>query len=305
MKASLPSWMSGLCVLLVVPFFFIGGPEVFSSTLVITAWNFGHIIFFTLLMLLVQSFRPLERWNQWLWVTLIALVVGVLIEYLQHFVGREASAEDVLHNMLGVWLGLFWGQKPTRLVWALRFLSLAIFSPSLWLLFTTAVADIQMRNQFPQINSFDTHYEMQQIYANPVNVKVLQVDAPRVDGGHALQITFSTKKYAGFRLVGPYGDWAGYSYLTMDMYNPEQEPLEIALRISDRQHDNGVNKFEDRFNRRLQLASGWNKVRIGINEIRTAPLKREMNMDEISGFAIFVEQLQRPRQVYWDNIRLE
>ncbi len=305
MKASLPSWISGLCVLLVVPFFFIGGPDVFSSTLVITVWNFGHIIFFTLLMLLVQSFKPLDRWQQWLWVTLIALLLGVLIEYLQHFVGRESSADDVLHNMLGVWLGLFWGQRPTRLVWALRFLSLAVFSPSLWLLIATAVDDVQMRHQFPQINSFDSHHEMQQIYANPAIVETRQVDSPSVAGGHALQIIFGTKKYAGFRLIGPYGDWAGYSYLTMDFYNPEDELLEIALRISDRKHDNGVNKFEDRFNRRFQLTAGWNKVRIGINEIRNAPLKREMDMDEISGFVIFVEQPQRPRKLYWDNIHLE
>jgi hypothetical protein len=167
------------------------------------------------------------------------------------------------------------------------------------------VADVQMRNQFPQINSFDSQHELQQIYANPAIVKNRQVDSPSVDGGHALQIIFGTKKYAGFRLVGPYGDWTKYEYLTMDFYNPESEPLEIALRISDRKHDNGVYKFEDRFNRRFQLTAGWNKVRIGINEIRNAPLKREMDMDEISGFGIFVEQLQRSRQLYWDNIHLE
>lgn len=305
LKASLPSWFSGVVVLLVIPFFFIGGPSVFSSTLLITVWNFGHIIFFTVLMLLVQSFKPLMHWQQWLLVTLVALALSSLIEFVQHFVGREASVDDVLHNMFGVWLGLFWGQKPTRLVWVLRFFSLCLLAPSFWLLTTTAVTDVVMRYQFPQINSFDSRYELRQIHAHPSVVETRQADSFFVHGGHSLQVTLSTKRYAGFRLVGPYGDWGGYTYLAMDFYNPDLEPLELILKISDRTHDNGANKFDDRFNRRLQLVSGWNNLRFAVDDIRHAPKNREMQMDEISGLAIFVEQLNRPRDIYWDNIRLE
>jgi len=305
LKASLPSWLSGLGVLIVVPFFFIGGPGVFASTLVNNVWNFGHIVFFTVLMLLVQSFRPLVRWQQWLWVTLIALVISILIEYVQHFVGREASVDDVLHNMCGIWLGLFWGQKPTHIVWGLRCLSVILLAPSLWLVTESAVADIVMRHQFPQVNSFDSRYELQQIHTHPTIADTLQVDSPSIHGGHSLQVSLSSVKYAGFRLVGPYGDWGGYTFLVMDFYNPDSEPLYLTLKISDRQHDSGVNKFEERFNHRLRLASGWNNLRIPVEDIRNAPHSREMKMDEITGLAIFAEQVQQPRKFYWDNIHLE
>jgi hypothetical protein len=69
LKASLPSWLSGLFILLVVPFFFVGGPDALSSMLLKNVWNFGHIIFFTVFMLLVQSLRPLGHWHSWLCVT--------------------------------------------------------------------------------------------------------------------------------------------------------------------------------------------------------------------------------------------
>lgn len=305
MKASLPSWLSGLFILVIVPFFFIGGPGVFSSTLVNAVWNFGHIVFFTVLMLLVQSFVPLVRWQQWLLVTLIALVVGVLIEYIQHFIGREASADDVLHNMFGIWLGLFWGQKATPLVWLMRGLSVVLLAPALWFVAQLAVADVVMRYQFPLINSFESRYELQQIHTHSVIAATRQVDSLSVHGEHSLHVTLNAQKYAGFRLVGPYGDWSGYTFLEMDFYNPDSEPLDLTLKISDRTHDEGVNKFADRFNQRLHLLSGWNKVRIAVNDIRDAPQNRQMNMDEISGLAIFAEQLHRPRQFYWDNIHLE
>lgn len=304
MKASLPSWLSGLFILAVVPFFFVGGPDATSSVFFNRAWNFGHIIFFAVLMLLVQAYRPLSGWRAWSWVTLVALMVGGLIEFTQHFVGRNSNFDDVLHNLFGVWLGLFWGQRPTRLIWLLRFVSLVLVAPGFWLVLDSGIANLLMRNQFPLINNFETHHEIQQIQADARIAQTRQVSSLAASGNHSLEIIFSTREYAGFRLLGPYGDWSGYRYLTMDFYNPEDAPLMVVLKISDRQHDGGENRFDDRFNRRVHLNPGWNKVQIGLEDIRNAPRKRAMHMAEISGFTLFVEQLAQPRKLYWDNIRL-
>lgn len=304
MKASLPSWFSGLFVLLVVPFFFVGGPDALSPILLKNAWNFGHIIFFTVFMLLVQSFRPLAHWQSWLGVTLLALGVGISIEFVQHFVGRDSSWDDVLHNLFGVWLGLFWGQKPTRPVWLLRGISVLLIGPAFWLVIYSAMADIVMREQFPQVNSFESRFELAQVHANPQQVKTRQVNSLHTHGAFSLQVELGTQKYAGLNLIGPYGDWSGYQFLQMDFYNPDSEPLELVLKISDASHDQGTNSFNDRFNRKLVLTQGWNQIQIDLNDVRRAPSKREMQMDKISGMAVFVMQLSQPRRFYWDNIRL-
>ncbi len=305
LKASLPSWLSGLFIVFVVPFFFVGGPDTSSSLLLKNIWNFGHIIFFAVLMLLIQSFKPLAHWQQWLLVTLIAVAVGSLIEFVQHFVGRNASADDVLHNLFGVWLGLFWGQKPTRPVWLLRFISLLLVAPSLWLVIDSGVANIVMRNQFPLLNSFESRYELQQVQTNSSEVKTRHANSWYTHGEHGLEIVLGTRKYTGLGLIGPYGDWSHFRFLVMDFYNPDKEPLELVLKISDSLHDRGTNSFNDRFNRSILLMQGWNQVQVELNDVRIAPRNRVMQMNQISGITIFAVQLSKPREFYWDNIRLQ
>lgn len=291
--------------MLVVPFFFVGGPDHLSSVFFNRAWNFGHILFFAVLMLLIQSYKPLATWRAWLLVTFIAIAFGCLIEFIQKYVGRNANLDDVLHNLFGVWLGLFWGQKPSCLIWFLRFIAVLLVAPAAWLVVDAGIANLVMRNQFPLVNSFESRHELQQIQVHPAIAETRQVNSLAIDGKHSLEIIFSTRQYAGFQLLGPYGDWSKYAYLTMDFYNPDDAPLMVILKISDREHDTGANKFDDRFNRRLYLNPGWNKIQIAINDIRAAPRKRAMQMDEISGFTLFVEQLAEPQKLYWDNIRLE
>jgi VanZ family protein len=305
LKASLPSWLSGLFILLVVPFFFVGGPDGLSPTLIKNAWNFGHIIFFTVFMLLVQSLRPLGHWHSWLCVTLLAIGIGIAIEFVQRFVGRDSSWDDVLHNLFGVWLGLFWGQKPTRPVWFLRCISLVLVAPAFWLVIYSAMADIVMREQFPLINSFESRFELAQVQAHPSLAKTQQVSSLHTHGSYGLQVELGTSKYAGLSLIGPYGDWSGYQFLQMDFYNPEHEPLELVLKISDTSHDQGTNSVNDRFNRKLVLTHGWSQITVDLKDVREAPRNRVMQMDEISGMAVFVMKLSRSRVFYWDNIRLQ
>lgn len=305
MKASLPSWLSGLFILFVVPFFFVGGPDSSSSFLLKNVWNFGHIIFFAVLMLLIQAFKPLVHWRQWLLVTLVAVAIGSAIEFAQHFVGRNSSVDDVWHNVFGVWLGLFWGQKPTRPVWILRFISSLLIAPAMWLVIDSALAEVTMRNQFPQLNSFESRHELQRLHANTAQVKIQQTQQLHTHGISAAQITLNTHPYSGVSLVGTYGDWGSYAALVMDLYNPDSEPLELVVRISDYAHDRGENNFNDRFNRRIVLIQGWNQMRIDLEDVRTAPSGRIMQMDAVGNVTIFAAQLIRSREFYLDNVRLQ
>jgi VanZ family protein len=305
LKASLPSWLSGLLVVCVFPLFFIGGPDWFSPTVFKNIWDFGHIIFFAVLMLLLQTVKGFDSWRDWLGATASVLALGIGIEFIQHFVGRDANWLDVFHNLCGMWFGLFWGLRPTRIIWLLRGLSALLLLPPLWLVIDSGVADVQMRYQFPQINSFESRHEFQQIRFNAAQVNAQASNANATQGSSSLKITFGTQRYSGVRLVGPYGDWGKYSALAMDFYNPAADTIELAIKITDYSHDRGTNKFNDRFNRRVQLLPGWNSVTLSIDDIHKAPYQRDMQMDEISGLGIFTVDSPVERIVYWDNIRLQ
>lgn len=300
----------GLMIMLAIacPFFFVGGPSAVSPLLFNHLWNLGHIVFFGGATLLILQFISLASWRAWLVLSVSVFLVGVSIEFLQKFVGRESSWDDVLHNLCGVWFALFWGQRLNVNRWmalSLRVVSLALITPSFWFTFTTAVTDFHMRAQFPMINSFETDAELQQVVALQALVTKQQVKAYATEGNFSLAVTFGKEKYSGIRWVGPYGDWSHYHYFAVDIYNAEKDAFGVTLKVADFQHDLGRNSLNDRLNRRITLTPGWNFVRIPIDDIRHAPAGRVMQMDKISGLQLITKNLDRVRLVYLDNLRLE
>jgi VanZ family protein len=299
-----------LLLLLAVPLFFVGGPDWVASPLLKSAWDFGHIIFFTLLLVVVQWFIPLTHWRHWVGATFVAVLAGGAIEVAQHFVGRHASWGDVFNNLAGVWLGLFWGQhigsaKDGKWIRWGRFLSLLLIGPALWLVVESAWAEWSLRRAFPQLNSFEAHYEWQQLRVNPARVNAQLTNEIASHGTHSLQLELAEGDYAGLRLRVCYGDWSKYERLAMDLFNPDVEPLAMMLRLSDVVHDRGSNSYNDRFNRALLLQPGWNKVQIAITDIMQGPQHRPMQLDGVCNLGLFAADLKQVRRFYIDNIRLE
>lgn len=302
-----------LCVLLLVcaaPLFFIGGPDWVSPPLIKNLWNFGHVVFFALLLMVLQCFIALNHWRHWLGVTLAALLLGIAIETVQHFVGRYASWGDVFNNLAGVWLGLFWGQlvrgaRFAGLIKLGRIVSLVLIAPALWLIVESAWAEWNLRRAFPQLNSFETSFEWQQLVYNPARVDAHLTNRLHSHGQQALAVQLKPGASAGLRLRVCYGDWRHYNHFVVDLYNPGAEPLSLSLRLSDTLHDRGEDKYNDRFNRTLVLAPGWNTQRIAIADIQQSPATRELQMDKLCNLGLFVSDIQQTQHFYIDNLRLE
>ena len=298
-----------LLLLLATPLFFIGGPDWVSSQLLRDAWNFGHVLFYALLLIVVQWFLPLPRWRHWLSVSLVALSLGAVIEVVQHFVGRHASWSDIFNNLAGVWLGLFWGQHPAsdaerRQVRSGRVLSLLLIAPALWLVVESMWAELALRRAFPVVNSFETRAEQQQLFFNAARVDAQFQRENVSQGSYSLRLELAPGGYSGVRLRSCYGDWSAYEFLFLDAFNPGLEPLRLVLRLSDVIHDRGTHSYHDRYNQTLVLQPGWNKLQFPIADISSSPQERAMQMGAICNLGIFAAGLAQPAVVYLDNIRL-
>jgi len=287
-------------VIAACPFFFVGGPDWVSDPFIRVLWDSGHIVFFALVLVVMQSFRALSRLRDWCWVTLGVLVIGLLIEWIQQFFGREESLTDVFHNLVGVWLGLFWRQSASRLVWGLRIAAVVLVLPSVWTLVHTGIVQWKITQQFPLLNDFETSMDL----ARARGVVSLSTEVHQ-RGLSSLKVELTNETYSSTGIDGLLGDWRGYRDLAMELYNPDVTALSLVVKVTDKQHDRGQGDYDDRFNLPILLQPGWNTIRIPMTQIEHAPKSRLLNLEEVSRIGVFSALMQPGSIFYWDNLRVE
>jgi len=123
-------------------------------------------------------------------------------------------------------------------------------------------------------------------------------------GKASLKVELNTSLYSGVGLKYFPENWQHYNELQLSIFNPDSEPLQLTCRIHDRQHTRGLQLYADRFNRKFSISSGWNLIRIELQDIENAPHKRKMALNEIQGLGIFATSLSKQKTVYVDYVRL-
>ncbi|WP_148863679.1 VanZ family protein [Marinobacter fonticola] len=298
--------------LFLLPLFFMGGPDWTSGPLFKAAWNLGHILFFALFTLALQPQDRLSGVRLWLGMTLAVIVAGIVIEWLQGNLGRQSDWHDILRNLVGTWLVLAWVKQPAgqtygarqsrarAIRWLLRGIALALLAVEL-----TAVAAVALR-QYHISQQLPTLYDFSQ--SNPLHFwrgNVYRSTEHTFENDFSLRIELGTNFYTGAALDNLPDDWRNYEALVVTIFNPERTPVDMTLRVNDVVHDRGRNAYNDRYNRRLPLQSGMNRVRIPLSEIRDAPASRTMDMDEIRRLVIFTTQLEQRRELYLQELSLD
>lgn len=305
-------WLWVLALVAMTPFFFIGGmdsaaqaqPRPATHPLLEAGWNLGHPVYFGLLTLVWLRHWPAPAWRRWVVITLTVLVVGILVETVQHQIGRFFSWGDVRANLVGAWCVLaFWpGNLPLhrRLRLGVRLLALVLLLLEISQLGRAGLEEWRLQRQLPVLND-QTSTVQQAYWAGPVRPE------PAVPGeaGPSLRVDLGTARYSGIALNRLPQDWSDYSALTFRILNPDSDRLPLTLRINDRAHDRGNQAYDNRFNTRLWAEPGWNRYHIALDEVAAAPAERTMDMDQIARLIIFATDLPAPRLIYLDDLRLE
>lgn len=288
-----------LVVLAAFPFFFLGGPTPGSTKLFCALWDSGHIFFFIALAFALSKKFDVSRWRVCLVILVCVFLGGGLVEMIQAEIGRDGNWRDLLNDLAGTSIGLFWFQRAHKWVWGARILSVFICIPLLVSIFFELSARIVSLKQIPLLEGFESFVSFYGLKS------VERSDEYHTQGQFSAKVRLNTGLYTGVSLIRLARDWSSYKKLCIDIYNPDPQLVNIALRVNDALHDINGWVDSDRFNQRIDLIVGWNHIEIPLIDIQHGPATRSMNLTQISRIIIYTRQLQQPKVIYVDNLRLE
>jgi VanZ family protein len=292
--------MPWFIVIVAFPFFFLGGPDASSTKLFGALWNCGHIVFFIAFVFVLNKKFDLRRWPYALFTLAVVFVGGGLIEIIQSYTGRDGNWDDLLRDLSGTCVGLFWLRQPSFSVWLGRLVALAFLIPSLSVVFFEAWYQYQAMKKFPLIAGFETSIEL---YRQKSTAELSPLF--HTQGHYSLKLNLTTERYSGISIERLFNDWTNYKQLSVDIYNPSSLPFTLVLRVNDIAHEKTGWVDEDRFNKQFQVNPGWNHQIFTLAEIQKGPAKRLMDLSQISLIVIYAAQLPEARTIYLDNLTLE
>jgi len=299
----LKNWTHGhgylLLLIPVASLFFIGGPAATALPVEKYAWNLGHIAFFIVATLAFAHFRPV-RSNRDVYIFLAAVFgISIFIEVIQRFTGRDFSSVDILRNLAGAVLTLFFIARKY-----LKGILIGFFGFVLALDLTgftyTAVTDYKMQSRAPIVENFESLGTLLYWEGN-----IEQASENRLAGQFAGKVTLAANvPFPGVNQAPVLADWAGYESVEFNIHNSALHPLSVTIRINDKAHELSDQDYDDRFNRNFELANGWNQIDIPLNDIQQAPTTREMDLTQIYRVGIFSGTLEQPVTLTFDEIKL-
>jgi len=281
-------------------------------------WNTGHLFFFALLVALLLNQASLAR-RSWpaklLFSVLLSVMLGSLIEVAQYSVGRYMALEDVVQDILGGLLGFFMVfyftdssesgifksivLKRITTGTLLILIVLLAFYPS----YKIVQDNRRMQDDFPLLAGFESTDELARWDSDFVNQMRLDKQVV-IEGAFSLFVEFGVSEYSDITLHAFSGDWRGYDWLNLSIYNDQSDDLPIELKIFDTQHVGNGYDYSDRFNRLLVLAPGWNEIKVSLDDIQNAARSRKVDLQNIAVVSLFVHRPSEPQRIYLDSIHL-
>jgi hypothetical protein len=247
-----------------------------------------------------------------------AVVLGALTEGVQSFSSsRFAEWSDLLLDVLGAMCALgFYITYDPRFTGPVATWRLAprkqLVHAGVGLLVVIALSPVLVLSysywdraaRFPSLVQFSSVWEMMFVKERDCAVQIvpspLGWKKPRVDTvGH---VVFYPKHYPGIRLEEPYPDWRGFSRFRVDVYSALPTARSLIIRIDDAHHNN---EYADRFNHVVTISPGLNHIHIPLDDIRHAPVGRELDLSAIKKVMLFAISPLEEFSLYVDNIRLE
>lgn len=244
----------------------------------------------------------------------VAIVLAAGTELVQLFGPRDADLADVTMDLLGAgaalavlatvdrgmagtWVQRPWWKRVLRLGAALT-LVLAVMPVLLW-----AEAYQQRDQRFPILAGFDTYWERKFFRVGESELTLTRPPADWSAAGADRVGRWSGKSgaYPYLAMLEPYPDWRGYESLRLSIYSIEDDPVRVSITIRDAYH---TPEYTDRFTGHYVLQPGSNEIEVALDEIRTSPETREMDISAIESVALYSRRPTKSFTLYVGEVRL-
>jgi hypothetical protein len=247
----------------------------------------------------------------------LAVLIGIVVEFLQSLQGRPPSLFDVLTDAAGAAAGLaawslFARPRTGRLgvrdrsdEWAVSAIALAGLAFIVWRPVHAAVAYAGRAASFPVIAQFEGPRDLYFVTTVGKAAEIVSLPAPwaQREGERALRLTYDAEHAPAVQVVEPSPDWRGYSVIAADLTNAADTELRLTFRIHDATHDWS---HEDRLNLPLVIAPRTRTtVRVALSAIEAAPASRPMDLSRIANVMLFGQEGQAPGELYVSRLWLE
>ncbi|MCF6193521.1 MAG: VanZ family protein [Kangiellaceae bacterium] len=308
-----------LLILFISIFLFVGGPSTHDLRVYFEFWQLGHFILFALIILLLTALQIVNKihWAiQFIGVGFICLLLGLVTEYLQKYFGRSFSITDLVNDIIGGYAGFFTAQIIRlssrtnsntfrrkiilRITYFSIILGLALFTSRFFI--KAAINEVNIRADFPILSNFETPFERVRWQTHRGKTEIASQYAR--SGNNGMKMTYFPAKYPSLSLRDFNGDWIEFTHLNLSIFNVQKHDIKLILKIYDHQHHHTGYRYDDRFHETITLAPGWNELSYSLDKIKHSPKNREMDMDEIFSFSLFMIGPKQPATIYIDNVFL-
>ncbi|HEB82456.1 MAG TPA: hypothetical protein ENJ11_06300 [Gammaproteobacteria bacterium] len=258
------------------------------------AMNSGHVLLFMLVAwLLFYALRrrmpDSSRWKLYGLLLFVGLLFGLIIEFLQIFVHRDASWADWLKDLAGLLAGiaslewyLGWKQSTWWRKLVIAGLFVGVLALSLKPFVILSLHYVQRGMAFPVLMDFEAGWSSS--FVDYVRAKKLSVKSG------ILTVRLEKGQYPGVSLTEVEPDWSGYRSLVLELESSQDSDISLVVRVDDQLHNQ---RFEDRYNHRFVVHPGKNRLVVSLSQVEHAPEGRLMNMkriNEVKIFALFLDE---------------
>ncbi len=269
-----------------------------------------HVPVFGLIALSLYAAIPDRRGYQRIILAFVATaVLGVLSEAAQINTTRDASSDDLIADWLGaagflsVAAAVSARYSDTRgKRFLTSFLAIALLGWSLYPLARVSAAYVERNARVPLLVNFNSAGG--DLFIRKQNIDFQIVELPE-DERKAARIRFGSEPWPGVAFHDLWPDWRDFSDLTIELSIEESEPLEVNVRVHDRAHRQHNQAYADRYNGHFTLEPGKHTLQILLEDIRQAPLDREMDMSKIEEIIVFRRASNVDRTIHLYEIRLQ
>ena len=251
-----------------------------------------HVPVFGLISLALLSLTPTswQSWQRFGLALLGSILLGVFTEAAQIPMRRDASWEDIIADAAGAAGFLVCAYAVGRKHIVVVISAMTATAILLWSalpLIATTQAIAHRNSQFPVI--FNGDIDAEKTFVSGMNL-VMETRKSKTDDEVFTQVQLIRGMGSRVEIRDLVSNWSSYSNLNLRIEVAGDKNLTLTMRVHDKLHRRGDQPHDDRYNQKLTLSPGVNVLKIPLQDIRSAPRSRSMDMTRIEALIMFSEK---------------